>query len=325
MALAPASERDGLFEPGKAWTDTGGNRIQAHGGGMLFYKGVYYWFGENMDSPTDPQTQNVPLTGVSCYSSRDLHDWKSEGIVLAAVKDDPAQDLYRSYAVERPKVIYNRKTHKFVMWMHVDRLVGGHYIYARAGVAVADRPAGPYTYLGSVRPDGQESRDMTVFQDRDGSAYLIFATKLNSAVHISLLTSDYLKTSGQSAEIVHKGFCEGQAMFRSGDRYFLIVSACTGWRPNPALYAISQSVLGPWEVKGNPCVGPDAEVTFHSQSTYVLEAPGKRGAFIFMADRWNPSDLSDSRDVWLPLRVNSTTVVVRWFEQWDLSVFDKPW
>ena len=272
----------------------------------------------------------MPLTGVSCYSSRDLHHWKNEGVVLRAVKDDPAHDLYPSNIVERPKVIYNRKTRKFVMWAHVDK--GGYnergswgYMYARAGVAVADKPAGPYQYLGSMRPDGQESRDMTVFQDEDGKAYLIFAANHNRTMHISLLTADYLKPAGASAEITHKGFCEAPAMFRAGIRYFLVVSACSGWNPNPALYAVARSVLGPWEVKDNPCKGSDAALTFHSQSTYVLPVPGKRGAFLFMADRWNPNDLSDSRDVWLPLRVKGDTVEVRWFDQWDFSIFDKPW
>ncbi len=114
-------------------------------------------------------------------------------------------------------------------------------------------------------------------------------------------------------------------MFRNGTRYYLIASACTGWRPNAALYAVASSPMGPWNVKGNPCKGPDAELTFHSQSTHVLRVPGKKGTFIFLADRWNPEDLSDSRDVWLPLRVDGDSVEVRWFDRWDYSVFDRTW
>lgn len=50
------------------------------------------------------------VTGVSCYSSKDLLNWKFEGIVLPAVKDDKKHDLHPSKVLERPKVIYNEKT-----------------------------------------------------------------------------------------------------------------------------------------------------------------------------------------------------------------------
>ena len=50
------------------------------------------------------------VTGVSCYSSKDLLNWKFEGIVLPAVKDDEKHDLHPSKVLERPKVIYNEKT-----------------------------------------------------------------------------------------------------------------------------------------------------------------------------------------------------------------------
>ncbi len=328
LAGAGRGDRVTAFEPGKAWVDTDGNRIQAHGGGMLERNGTYYWFGEDMSAPTDAKTQNVALTGVSCYSSRDLLNWKNEGLALRAVKDDPAHDLAPANAAERPKVIYNRRTGKYVMWLHIDRSVLTKqgwfgYEYARAAVAVADKPAGPYRYLGSMRPDGQESRDMTVFQDRDGKAYLIFSSQGNRTMHISLLTDDYLKPSGKSAEAFVDQYREAPAMFRAGDRYFLITSKCTGWKPNQALYAVARSPLGPWEVKGNPCTGPDAELTFHSQSTYVLPVPGRRDAFIFLADRWNPLDLGDTRDVWLPLIVSGERIEIPWAERWDFTFFDR--
>src|SRR5882724_2706547 len=34
------------FHPGQAWNDTDGKPINAHGGGVLFHDGVYYWYGE---------------------------------------------------------------------------------------------------------------------------------------------------------------------------------------------------------------------------------------------------------------------------------------
>ena len=52
--------------------------------------------------------------------------------------------------IERPKVIYNEKTKKFVMWFHLE-LKGKGYAAARAGVAVSDSPAGPYRFVSSSR------------------------------------------------------------------------------------------------------------------------------------------------------------------------------
>ena len=52
--------------------------------------------------------------------------------------------------MERPKVIYNAKTGKFVMWLHLE-LKGKGYGPARAAVAVSDSPAGPYRFIRSGR------------------------------------------------------------------------------------------------------------------------------------------------------------------------------
>jgi hypothetical protein len=54
--------------------------------------------------------------------------------------------------LERPKVIHNAKTGKFVMWFHLE-LKGQGYKAARVGVAVADHPAGPYAFVRSFRPN----------------------------------------------------------------------------------------------------------------------------------------------------------------------------
>lgn len=112
------------FKPGQVWLDTCGNPIQAHGGGILHYAGTYYWFGENKAGPTHPgvltDLSRVDVIGINCYSSQDLYSWKFEGLVLPAEPDDPASDLHPSKVVERPKVIYNSLTGKFIMWMHVD-------------------------------------------------------------------------------------------------------------------------------------------------------------------------------------------------------------
>lgn len=307
-----------MIEPGKVWRDTDGKPIQAHSAGMTVRDGVYYWFGENKDGKTDPGKQRIDVIGISCYSSRDLVNWKNEGVVLPAVKNDPHHDLRPGGVLERPKVVYNARTKKYVMWAHID---SADYSFARAGVAVAGKPTGPYTYVRSVRPDGQESRDVTLFQDDDGKAYLIFSSKGNKTLHIALLSEDYLAPGGKFAEAFEGLSREAPAMFKHGRKYFLITSACTGWAPNQAMWAVSDSVLGPWKVMSNPCKGKDAEVTFYAQSTFVLPVAGKPGKFIFLADKWNPKDLGDSRYIWLPLLVSGENIEIPWRDSWDPAAF----
>ncbi|WP_300851873.1 family 43 glycosylhydrolase [uncultured Bacteroides sp.] len=128
----------------EVWKDTEGNVINAHGGGILAYNGRYYWFGEHR-----PEKGFTTEVGVTCYSSDDLRNWKYEGVALS-VSDEAGSDIEKGCIMERPKVIYNRRTGKFVMWFHLE-LKGQGYGPARAGVAVSDTPAGPYRFVRSGR------------------------------------------------------------------------------------------------------------------------------------------------------------------------------
>ena len=291
---------------GREWIDEDGQFINAHGAGMINFADTYYLFGEIKKGATrlvanqNWEDYRVAAGGVSCYASTDLIHWKFKSVALAPVNDDPGNDLDTSRVIERPKVIYNEKSGKFVMWMHVDK---DDYSYARAGVAISDKPEGPYKYIGSVQPNGQMSRDITLFKDEDGKAYIIYASEDNNTMQICLLAEDYLTPTDQFTRIFINQRREAPALFKNQGKYYLITSLCSGWDPNPAMYAVAESVLGNWEVIGNPCVGPGAERTFEAQSSFVMPLPGDPGSFIFMADRWNKTNLPDSRYLWLPFQV----------------------
>lgn len=245
----------------------------------------------------------VDVIGVGCYSSKDLWTWKNEGIVLAAEEKNETHDLYKSNVLERPKVIYNEKTGKYLMWMHID---DANYTKASVGVAISDSPTGPFNYLYSKRPHGYDSRDMTLFKDDDGVAYLVYSSDKNSELHIGPLNKDYVDVTETVRRILVGQHREAPALFKHQGTYYMITSGCTSWSPNEALAHASESIMGPWETIGNPCIGGNKNfrlTTFFAQSTFVLPLPGIPGLFIFMADRWNPADLRDSRYVWLPLTV----------------------
>jgi hypothetical protein len=319
------------FHPGKVWLDTNGDPIQAHGGGILVHSNVYYWYGEDRT----PGGHGA----VACYSSTNLYDWKREGVALS--RETLPQIDGRPTFVERPKVLFNPRTGKFVMWMHLEQ---PGYHYARAGIATSDQPAGPFTFLKAIRPitggsafaendpdhqreSGGTVRDLNLFRDDDGRAYVFYASEGNWTMYIVRLNDEFTGPETPAMEdktwarILVRRMREAPVPFKSKGRYYLITSACTGWKPNEADCAVAGNVLGPYQSKGNPCTGPEAETTFGSQSTFVL--PVQPGKFIFMADRWNPRRLSDSRPVWLPLILRpDDSCAIPWQDRWELSVFD---
>lgn len=327
MAVA---ETNASFRPGEVWKDVGGQPIQAHGGGVVLHSNVYYWYGEDRT----PGGRGV----VAAYSSTNLYDWKREGAVLS--RGDLPYDNGRRTFVERPKVIYNPATQKFVMWMHSE---GRGYNYARAGIATSDSPTGPFTFLKAIRPItndfnfeadspmqqkqlGGTYRDMNLFVDDDGRAYAFYSSEGNWTMYVVRLNKEFTGPEEPTIEgktwarVFVRQMREAPAPFKHNGKYYVVTSGCTGWAPNPASYAVADDILGPWKTMGNPATGEGAKTTFNSQSTFVLPVPNKPGRFIYMGDRWKPSDLPDSRYIWLPLTAQSDgTVEFSWKDEWQLS------
>lgn len=144
ILLCGCNTQPSPIRSGELWPDNNGEHINAHGGGVMYHDGTYYWFGENKCDTT-----SSAMVGVMCYSSQNLTDWKNEGVALA-VEDNDSSDITRGCILERPKVVYNAKTGKFVMWFHLE-LKGKGYEAARSGVAVSDTPTGPYRFIRSGR------------------------------------------------------------------------------------------------------------------------------------------------------------------------------
>ena len=139
------------IKPGSIWPDNKGIQINAHGGGILELNGTYYWYGEHK---IEGDAGNYAQVGVHCYSSKDLVNWKDRGIALA-VDNDSTSLLVKGCIIERPKVIYNKKTKKFVMWFHHE-LKGQGYNAALTGLAISDKATGPFKYIKSVNPNKEK-------------------------------------------------------------------------------------------------------------------------------------------------------------------------
>lgn len=144
LAIGLPQARAQELHPGQLWADTAGEHINAHGGGVLATPQGWYWYGEHKCDTTTRAT-----VGVTCYRSDNLVDWTPVSVALP-VSTAQGHDLESGCVIERPKVIYNELTGKYVMWFHLE-LKGRGYGEARCAVAVADNPQGPFTYLRSGR------------------------------------------------------------------------------------------------------------------------------------------------------------------------------
>ena len=303
---------------GQIWQDVDGNDIQAHGGCIIYHEGVYYWYGEHKGAEnkiahfvSGQTVSRVDVIGISCYSSHDLVNWKYEGLVLESDKDNPDSYLHTSKVVERPKVVYNEKTGKFVLWMHVDR---ADYSYAGVGVAVSDSPVGKFEPVRFMVPNKQDSRDMTVYKDLDGVAYLVHSKDRNKTLNIARLTEDYTNVDGFYVSVLPDQEREAPAIFFKDGVYYMISSGCTSWDPNAALFATCGNLLGKWKLIDNPCVGPNARKTFFGQSSYIFEADGR---FFLMLDHWCPDNLRKSGYSILPITMeDDETITVEWQDEW---------
>ncbi|MFE1922811.1 RICIN domain-containing protein [Streptomyces asoensis] len=280
---------------GTQFTDGSGSPLHAHGGGVLKVGSYYYWFGE------DRNADNT-FRSVDAYRSTDLKNWEFRNRVLTRSSDPELA----AANIERPKVVYNAATGKFVMWMHKEN--GTDYSEARAAVAVSDTVDGDYAWQGSFRPLGQHmSRDITVFVDSDGAGYMVSAARENYDLQIYRLTADYTGVASLVADPWHGGHREAPALFKRGGVYFMLTSGATGWSPNQQQYATSTSLAGPWTAMTD--VGDST--AYGSQTAYVLPVQGTSGtSYLYLGDRWGNSfggTVNDSRYVWLPLTFPTAT------------------
>ena len=271
--LAPITAAPVHIDSGHPILDDNGHFVHAHGGGLIKSGDYYYWFGENRNFNGDDS-----FHAVSCYRSTNLRDWEFRNHVLRS-NDDVDLDYSK---IERPKVIYNPITKRFVMWMHKEW--GSHYGEARAAVASCDTVDGNYIYHGSFRPLGTHmSRDCTLFVDDDGAGYFISAANNNADLNLYRLNPDFLNVASL-VKVISPGLSrESPCLFKRNGRYFIIGSGTTGWSPNQAKYATATSLSGTWSTPAN--LGNNT--TYRSQSAYVLTIPGTAGnEYLYIGDRW---------------------------------------
>jgi beta-xylosidase len=300
----PGPDRYDSFRPGEVWLDTEGYRIVATGGSVFLEGDTFYYYGEFYE-------KGKRFAGFNCYSSRDLYNWTYEGECLK-VTDESEKLNWHGNHMGNPYVRKN-PVGRYVLWTKIGLRKGGMGV----GVCVADKPTGPFQPVKRVFGGG--AGDFTMWEE-DGQSYVIF-NKGHRGIVIAELTEDLLDATGkQSMHMRRDGppqGREGPAITKHEGKYYIITSGTTGYRPNPAEYAVADRIHGPYREKGNPCVGEHTETTFHSQPRNILHLP-EHNTYIYIGDRWVPRDRNTTLPIWLPIEIDGEKMTLRWHDQWRL-------
>lgn len=319
---------------GETWTDTDGRHINCHGGGILQDdNGIFYWYGENREF-------KKPQEGVACYTSTDLLTWENRGIVMP-VSDTENAIVERGSIVERPKVIYNKLTGKYVMWFHHE-LKGHGYNAAHAAVAVADNPLGPFIPIHSSRVNpgvlplnlpattdttgfGEQvewwtpewydlvKRGLFTFQDLQGGQMsrdmTLFVDEDGKAYHIYSSEQNLTLHIAELSDNYTSHTGKYIRIFPGGHN-----EAPTIFKKDGRYWMITSGCTG-WAPNEARLMWSDSIMGEWHQMPNPCQGPeaektfGAQGTFIlqvndditFMADIWNPKNLPDSRHLWLPI------------------------
>lgn len=154
------------------------------------------------------------------------------------------------------------------------------------GVAVADRPEGPYSDpIGKPLVPGDWGRiDPTVFVDDDGSAWLFWG---NNGLWYAELADDMVSFKGDIVQVdvddttafgphalkmdyglnkkrMMTGYEEAPWVYKVGDTYFLEYAA--GGVPEHWAYSTSKSIRGPWVYRGRVMGEAPNSFTIHGGS-----------------------------------------------------------
>lgn len=279
---------EGVIRPGEKWYDTDGSPICAQGGSVLVHDGVYWWCAVNRNRTTGKDS--VWHNGIVLYSSGDLARWKREGVIIPADERDESSILHPSRLLDRCTLVYNDRTGRFVLWVHL--LEDGGQC---AATFTAECLTGPWTLARrGIRPNGMDCGDFSIAKDPDGRAYLYF-NRPHSMLAIVELSDDYTDTKGVCATFAYTPgpplTREAPSPFVRNGRHYIITSGTTHYYPNPSETIVSDGRTGPWTNLGELAPDDPSHTTFHSQVCQVLKVPGKKDLYVAIADRWLPGML----------------------------------
>lgn len=293
---------------GQLWLTDDGDTVQAHAPGFLKVGNLWYMCGEDRSHSWNPD--------VNLYSSPDLVHWKFENKIIRNGVTSPL--LGSSRFIERPKLLYNSKTGKYVVWCHWEQ---SNYGASEAACFECDSVNGNYSLVWSGRPLDVKSRDCNVFQDDNGKAYFISTTSENTNLGLFELSDDY------HSAVSHTSLFNGQrreapAIVKVDGRYFMFCSACSGWDPNQCKMSYTDDLKSGWTSLTN--VGNS--IAYDTQAAAILTIAGtKDTTYLYVGDRWQDPDLPNTKTIIFPIEFDGTKCTFKYHERFDINFVTGEW
>jgi hypothetical protein len=304
--------------------DSTGHILSAHDGDVVQWTagGDFHFYGmsygnckaQGCSKHGDCGFQNTH--NITLFTSSDLSQgsWKYQGHVLP-FDARPAGIYYR------PKVIFNKLTGRFVLWVNwlANRRDFGSSSYLVATSATA---SGPFTVVSENVPmKFNVGGDFDIFVDDDETAYFIYTSLAEGhGISIERLAADYLSSTQQSTGILTgRGCFEAPAMFkRRGVYYALYGSCCCFCTSGDTRYAM---------IASSPLNFSTATAVYSlgraggAQENYVMPVATTTGMeYIWMGDRWNsaPDGIKDHDfQYWAPVEFNDQIATGRFIKAAD--------
>lgn len=293
---------------GNLWITADGDTVQAHAPGFLKIKDTWYMVGEDRSREWRPD--------VNLYSSRDLQNWSFEKKIIANGGTSP--DLGSTRMIERAKLLYNKKTKRYVVWCHWE---SSNYGASEAACFSSDRIDGTYRLEWSGRPLGIKSRDCNVFVDTDGTAYFISTTEENQHLGLFRLSDDYLSIV-EHTQLFPWQRREAPAIVKLDQKYFMFSSACTGWAPNQCKLSWSHDLKTGWSTLEN--IGDDK--AFRTQPAAILEIKGSKDTtYLYVGDRWKDPNLAQSKTIIFPITFTNTSCKFQYIDRFEINFKTGEW
>jgi hypothetical protein len=328
-----------------------GNIVQFEKDGLYFYYGMGY--GE-CHTVFDFGCSGAFMMGdcgfridhsINLYTSPDLSRWTFVRDILPWNGGRPPGIYYR------PKVIFNRLTQLYVLWVnivpHSGPFIAPQFLNASYVVAISPTPFGPFNVTNrKVQTLGYGAPgDFALFVDdidEMPKAYIAYDAFDNlHRIQIEQLTSDYTDSLGKAATTGPLTPLNNEApiFFKRHGFYYLLFGECCCFcssGSNSRVY-VSSHPLGPWtDTKYD--IDPVKEIIVNGtrrrqsisggQESFVIQAvqSNQTTVFIFVSDRWNSGSLkSNDKQYWQPLQFDDTQMPPRiqelqWTDQFALDL-----
>jgi len=209
---------------------------------------IYIFPSHDIPAPDDfPRKDWFCMQDYHVFSSENLTDWTDHGVILDQ-KDVPWGNP-KGYSMWAPDcAVHNGKYHFFFPDFMKSDGQAGNFSPFRVGVAVADRPEGPYT--PREKPiEGVFGIDPCIFVDDDGQGYLVWPAR---GINIAKLNDDWSELAEKPTPVGNlptPGLIEGPYLFKANGKYYMTFP----WARKDTevlAYSVADNIYGPYEFKG---------------------------------------------------------------------------